>query len=803
MTRASAVIVGGGVMGVSLLYHLVKEGWSDVVLLEKSGLTHGSTWHAAGLCTHFAHSLTVQELRARSVRLYRDILPAETGQDVGFHHCGALRITRRQDRMDEFAHVAGLSRFAGHELRLVTAEEIFELHPLTRTDGLIGGIHEPDDGHVDPTLATNAMADVARRGGGAIRLRERVVAVGRVDGLWRVKTEKGEIVADQVVNAAGTWAWEVGRMMGVEVSSVPILHQYLVVDRVPAVQRNKAVSGSELPIIRDPDESWYVRQERDGLLLGPYERDAQTWSVDGVPKEFGAELLPADLDRVEHIIELATTRIPALAEGGLSSVVNGPITFTPDANPLVGPAPGPGNAWMITGSSMGVMEGGGAGWLLAGWMTHGSPPLDPLHVDPRRFGKWVDREYCVKKAVECFGLQFGVHYPFEERPAGRGQRLSALHDVTAGRGAVFGAANGWERPNWFSTTGDGNVDLTFRRPGWFNAVAEEVDRVNRSAGVIDLSALAKFEVSGREARQFMDALGANAPPAPGRTRLVHALTADGGVQSEFLAACLDAERYRLTSAAAAELIDERLLNRLGREFDVEVRNATDDVSAFGCAGPRSKELLEALTGRDCSGPECRWLSAMEIDVGGTRAVVLFVSYTGESGWEMHVRADQAKKIVLELLRIGRTLGVGCFGAYALNSMRLEKGFRAWGMDLTTERTPDEAGLSRFVDCGNRNFEGKAALLSRRQEPQWAMELLEIEAADADPFYGHAVLCREEPVGIVTSGGFGHRMQKSLALAYLKPGAPKSNLNVDILGRRCPARVLDRPPYDPDNRLVSG
>ncbi len=420
MTKAQVLIVGGGAMGVSLMYHLAKEGWSDVLLVGKNDLTHGSTWHAAGLCTHFAHNPTIQELRATSVRLYRDILPQETGRDCGFHPSGAMRITRNPDRMDEFRHVAGLSDFTGYSLEILTPDRIAELHPLARLDGLLGGIFEPDDGHVDPTLATNAMAEVARRGGAEIWRNCAVTGIKRERAHWLVETAKGDVQAMHVVNAAGTWGWEIGHMMGLNIPSVPVLHQYLVTDTVEAVSDRIAAGLPELPMIRDPEESWYVRQERDGLILGPYEREAQVWSVDGVPPEFGADLMPPDLDRVEHIIMAAMARIPALETGGVKSVVNGPITFTPDANPLIGLAHGLQNAWLLTGSSMGVMEGGGAGKFLAHWMTHGAPPMDALAVDSRRFGPWADRDYPVAKAIECFGLQFGVHYPHEERPAGRG-----------------------------------------------------------------------------------------------------------------------------------------------------------------------------------------------------------------------------------------------------------------------------------------------------------------------------------------------------------------------------------------------
>jgi dimethylglycine dehydrogenase len=398
--RARVVVIGGGAMGVSLLYHLAKRGWSDVVLVEKSELTAGSTWHAAGLCTHFGYNATIMEMRAHSARLYRDVLPAETGLSTGFHSSGALRITRSPERMDEFRHVQGLGHFTGQEFRILTPAQLKAIYPLCLTDGVIGAFYEPNDGHVDPTLATNAMASGARARGAEIIRHNPVLDIERgPGGEWLVRTAGGVIAAEHVVNAAGTWCREIGAMMGLDLPVVPMLHQYIVTDTVPEIAARIAAGDPELPIIRDPEESWYIRQERDGLIVGPYEKNAHPWSVDGVPPGFGMELLLPDLDSVEHIIALAMARVPALAGAGMKTIVNGPITFTPDANPLIGPASGLDNAWLLTGSSMGVMEGGGAGAFLADWMVDGAPPRDALAIDPRRFGGFADRDSRLDKAI--------------------------------------------------------------------------------------------------------------------------------------------------------------------------------------------------------------------------------------------------------------------------------------------------------------------------------------------------------------------------------------------------------------------
>ena len=877
-TDTRVAIIGGGIMGASLAWHLTARGWRDVVLLEKAELTAGSTWHAAGLCTHFAHNATVMEMRAASVRLYRDILPAETGESAGFHACGALRVTRSAERMAEFRHVQGLGEFLGHEFRILAPEELALIYPLARMDGLLGAIHEPDDGHVDPTLATNALAAGARSRGAEFRRHEPVRAIERdASGAWVVHTDRGRVRSRHVVNAAGTWCREIGAMMGVDLPVVPMLHQYLVTAAVPEIAARIAAGEPELPMIRDPEESWYVRQERDGFIVGPYEAEGRPWGVDGIPPEFGMELLPPDLDRIEPIVAMAMERVPALAQAGIRTIVHGPITFTPDANPLVGPAFGLDNAWLLTGSSMGVMEGGGAGRFLADWIVDGAPPMDALAVDPRRFGAWADRDYRVAKATECFGLQFGVHYPFEERPAGRPRRVTPIHDAQAARGAVFGCAYGWERPNWFASgraprsevlpeSGDGvrigagpgsgperhrepldkgrvpahpdataerhtergrgvhlaaesearpdarndprEAPLTFLRPAWHSTVAAECRAVRDRVGLADLSAFAKFEVAGPEATAFVERLGANRPPrAIGRIRLVHVLTEAGGIASEFTVTRLAGDRYYLTSAAAAERHDEDVLRRHAAQFaGAEVVNRTEHLGILGLMGPEARNVLGALTDADLDDTAFPWLTARTVRIGGIETRALRVSYAGELGWELHVAMTDLPVLHEALCAAGEPVGLSPFGAYAMNSMRLEKGYRAWGADLTTERTPIEAGLGHLVRTQDRTFTGREAMLERAGSPDtWRMVLLSIEPdGNADPFYSHTVWKGGQPIGIVTSAAPGYRTGTVLGLAYLRPGAgtrgyaSESSQEVSILGRRCAARMLAEPPYDPDD-----
>ncbi len=803
--HACVIIIGGGAMGCSLAYHLTKCGRHDVVLVEKNELTAGSTWHAAGLCTHFAHNLTVMHMRAHSVRLYSGVLEEDTGSPVSFHRTGALRVTRSGDRMKEFRHVQGLGKFAGFDFHILTPDELAKVHPLADTSDILGAIHEPLDGHVDPSQATHAMAAGARAGGAAIHRHTKVMGIERNrSGEWVVETDQGSIVGEHLVNAAGTWAYEIGRMMGLELPVVPILHQYLVTDRIEAV----AALDRELPIIRDAEESWYVRQERDGLIVGPYERDGVPWSIDAVPPDFGMELLPPDLDRIEDIVEAAMNRVPALAAGGIKTVVNGPITFTPDAGPLIGPAFGCENGWLLTGSSMGVMEGGGAGKFLAEWMVGGEPPMDPLAVDSRRFGAYADRDFRIAKAIECFGNQFAIHYPYEEREAGRPKRVSAIHDRLRAAGAVFGVAYGWERPNWFAPEGaDRRSTLSFGRANWFDAVGAECLAVRDRVGLADMSVFSKFLISGPDAVPFMESLGANRPPRSiGRIGLIHVLTASGGVLSEFTVTRTGEDGFYLTSAAAAERQDGDVLRAHAKAFSgVTIERVSDRIGVLSLMGARSRELLEILCDADLSNGALPWLSSADLTVAGVRARALRVSYVGEFGYELHCDMADLPLLYDALIREGGAFGLKHFGAFAMNSMRLEKGYRAWGVDYTTERTPLEAGVASFVKLDGRTFTGRDALAKHSNRADIKeMVLLRLADDGPDPFYGHLVLSNGRCVGLVTSGSFGHRTGAKLALAYLDAGSGDLTLEVEITGERLAAQILERPPYDPDNaRLING
>ncbi len=803
-SSARTVVVGGGIMGVSVLYHLAKLGWTDSVLLEKRDLTHGSTWHAAGLCTHFAHNATIMQMRADSIRQYNSEVERETGLSAGFRRTGALRVTRSADRMDEFRHVRGIGRFIGHDFQIVTPKEIRELHPLASIEGLIGGIYEPADGNVDPSQATHAFAGGARALGARIYRNDPVIDIETtVSGEWRVITPNREIVCEHVINAAGTWCREIGSMLGVDLPVVPVLHQYFVTDSMHEVATLERV----LPIIRDPEDSWYIRQERDGLIFGPYEKDAQPWSIDGVPEDFGADLLPPDFDRVESIAKSASSRVPSFGSVGIKNVINGPITFTPDANPLIGPAFGLRNSWLLTGSSMGVMEGGGAGRFLAQWIVDGEPPMDPISVDSRRFGEYAVRRYRVAKAKESFGHQFAIHYPREERDAGRPCLTSYIHTQFDNAGAVFGSVYGWERPNWFgSPHSREHTTNSFRRTNWFDAVARECRTVAEGVGICDMSALSKFSLTGTDANRYLSTLGSNRPPQnDGRVGLLHVLSRSGGVLSEFTVLRKANNHYYLTSAAAALRHDFELLRRRADGLNVRIESMTSDYCVIGLMGPETGKLLGELTSVDLSQSVFPWLSGKTLEVGHRKVLAIRISYVGESGWELHVHKSDASAIISVLNEAGQKYGIGYFGAFAIDAMRLEKGYRAWGLDLTTERTPLESGLRHLVRTENRKFVGHDEMLRREHaEDRWRMELMQIDSdGGIDPFYLHPVFAEDKVIGIVTSGAYGHRTGFSLALAYLVEHHESAgqSMEVEVIGRRFPATILDKPSYDPNNNRL--
>src|SRR5262245_54072043 len=786
-------------MGASLLYHLAHAGWTDSVLLERGELASGSTWHAAGNTPHFNTSLNLSRIHLTSTDLYRR-LEAETGQAVGFHRPGSLRLASVPDRMDEYLRHRGKARTIGLPFEVIGPDEVRRLHPLVETRGLLGAAWNPEDGHVDPTSVTRALAKGARDRGARVERHRRVKAIERTaGGEWRVVTDRSDLLVEVVVNTAGTWAREVGQLVGLDLPIVPMEHQYLVTEAIPEI----AALGRELPLLREVDVSYYLRQEAHGLLLGPYERGAKPFGVGGIPPGFGADLLPPDPERLRPIIEGAMARVPALARAGVARIVNGPITYTPYGNPLLGPAFGLPGFWLACGLSFGITQAGGAGQYLAEWIVEGQPSIDLWEVDPRRYGTYATERYAMARCIDIYEDEYAIGYPQADRRPGRPARTRPLYDRLREAGPVVSVRNGWERPYWFAPSGVEPCDRpSFRRTNWFDAVGREARAVRERAGLLELSSFAKYEVHGPGAEAFLDRLCANRLPKLGRIVLSQLLTPRGAIECDVTVTRLSADRFLMLSAAVAELHDlDWLARHAPSDGSVTIENVTARWGVLILAGPCAREILARVTDADLSNGAFPWFSAREIEVGSTPVRALRINFVGELGWELHHPAECQVALYEALHDAGQAVGLVDFGLRAMDSLRLEKAYRAWGSDLNTEVTPLEAGLERFVAFDKGDFIGRDALLQqRRTGVRKRLATLAMEALDADCWGNEAVWAGDRVVGITTSGGYAHWLDQSLAVAYVDaalatPGTP---LTVEVLGEHRPAVVLTEPPFDPEN-----
>ncbi len=801
-SHAQVVIIGGGAMGVGLAYMLPKEGWSDVVLIEKGELTSGSTWHAAGLIGHFIGSLNMAKVHFEAPKLYAT-LEEDTGQATGWHGCGSVRLATNQDEADWFNYVEGSLKLIGAECHLIGPDEIKKLNPLLDLDGVLMGAYTPYDGHTDPTSSTNAMAIGARRAGVEINRYTLVTDIkARPNGEWEVITDKGNIVAEHVVNAAGCFCDQVQQMVGQRLPIVNLIHQYLVTENVPEIE----ALDKEVPVVRDPRASCYYRQEQKGILIGPYEMEnAEAWGLGGIDWGFDMELLPPDIDRLGTSLEWAMARIPAFGRAGIKRVVSGPITHTPDGSFLMGPAPGLKNFWLCCAASIGVTQGPGAGKALAQWMIHGLAEVNVREMDPRRFGDYALDDYALATSIDGYQQMYQIPYPGEHREAGRPLRTTPLYQRLKDQGAIYTAVFGWERPVWFAQPGEDEV-YSFRHTNWFAPVAEECRAVRDRAGVLDLSSFAKYEVSGPDAEGLLNRLFANRMPRRvGGIVLAHMLTEDGMIESEFTVTRLGEDRYYLLSSAVAELHDLDMLEHGKHEGErAEVRNVTDDFGVLVLTGPRSRDVLRQLTDEDLGSNAFRWLTAQEIEVAGVPVRALRVSYAGELGWELHTPMAQMETVYDALMQAGETHGIANFGAYALNCLRLEKAYKGWGAELTNEITMIEADMERFVHLDKDDFVGREALI-RRKEEGVALQCvyLAVENGDAEPLGNEPITVDGRIVGLTTSGGYGHAVKQTLAFAYVEPqyAVPETEVEIQILGAQRKARVLSEPIYDPMNERL--
>ncbi|WP_424830775.1 GcvT family protein [Ruegeria sp.] len=797
-------VIGGGVVGCSVLYHLTKLGWPDVMLLERSELTSGSTWHAAGGFHTLNGDTNMAALQGYTIRLYKE-LEEITGMSCGLHHVGGVTLADNQDRFDMLLAERAKHRFMGLETEIVGPDEIKKIAPITNTDGIIGALYDPLDGHLDPSGTTHAYAKAARMGGATIETHCMVRETNqRPDGTWDVVTDKGTIHAEHVVNAGGLWAREVGAMAGVYFPLHPMEHQYLVTDSIPQIE---AIidAGGEHPHVMDPAGESYLRQEGRGLCIGFYEQPCKPWAVDGTPWEFGHELLPDDYDKITDSIEFAYKRFPVLAEAGVKSVIHGPFTFAPDGNPLVGPVPGMRNYWSACGVMAGFSQGGGVGLTLAQWMIEGEPERDVFAMDLARFGDWISPGYTRPKVVENYQKRFSVAYPNEELPAARPNRTTPMYDIFTDLGAVWGQQYGLEVPNYFAQGDEPGYETpSFRRSDAFDATGREVRAVRESVGINEVHNFGKYRITGPSARAWLDRIMAGRIPKPGRLSLTPMLSPKGKLIGDFTVSCLGEDEFQLTASYGSQAFHMRWFQQ-NTEDGVSVENSSDRLNGFQIAGPKAAQVLMACTRDDIS--DLKFLDVRRMTVGLTDCIVQRVSYTGDLGYEIYCDPMAQRQLWWTLWEAGQPHGMVPFGMRAMMSLRLDKFFGSWMREFSPDYTAAETGLDRFISFSkNADFIGRAAAEAERASGATrTLVAFEVDADDADVNAYEPIWLDGKVVGFCTSGGYSHHARKSVAMGFLPANKVADGLQVEIeiLGQMRPARVISAPLFDADGARMRG
>jgi len=803
-TTTRVAIIGGGVVGCSVLYHLTKLGWSDVMLIERSELTSGSTWHAAGGFHTLNGDTNMAALQGYTIKLYKE-LEAITGMSCGLHHVGGVTLADNQERFDMLKAERAKHRFMGLETEIVSPEEIKKIAPVTNIDGIIGGLYDPLDGHLDPSGTTHAYAKAARMGGASIETHCKVIETNqRADGTWDVVTEKGTIHAEHIVNAGGLWAREVGAMAGIYFPLHPMEHQYIVTDEVPMIAEI-IDSGGEHPHVMDPAGESYLRQEGRGLCIGFYEQPCRPWAVDGTPWNFGHELLPDDFDKIEDSIDFAYKRFPALAEAGVKSVIHGPFTFAPDGNPLVGPVPGVRNYWSACAVMAGFSQGGGVGLMLAQWMTTGECERDTAAMDVARYGNWITPGYTRPKVIENYQKRFSIAYPNEELPAARPFRTTPMYDIFDDVGAVWGHQYGMEIPNYFAADGEARYEIpSFRRSNAFDATAREVKAVREAVGINEIHNFGKYRVKGAGARAWLDRIMAGRVPQKGRLSLTPMLSPKGRLIGDFTISCLGEGDFQLTASYGAQAYHMRwFLQNL--DEGVTVDNVSDQVNGFQIAGPKAREVLQACTRSDIS--DMRFLDVRHLTVGMVECVVQRVSYTGDLGYEIYCDLPSQRALWAALWGEGQKHGMKPFGMRAMMSLRLDKFFGSWLSEFSPDYTAAETGLDRFISFKKPvDFIGRAAAEAERDAGvSRKLCAFEVDADDADVVAYEPIWLDGDVVGFCTSGGYSHFAQKSIALGFVPVERARDGLTVEIeiLGKKHAARLIAEPLFDADGARMRG
>ncbi|MDO6592133.1 FAD-dependent oxidoreductase [Loktanella sp. D2R18] len=802
-SRTKVVVIGGGIAGCSALFHLTQEGWTDVVLVERNELTSGTTWHSAAQVTNFGGNQTMVGLKTHSIELYK-ILSEDPAYPINYHHAdGGIRLANTEEQMQGYRHFASMARGMDVHLEVLDAEECARRHPLISTSNLLGGLWDPLDGDIDPAQLCQALAYHARQAGAEVYRNTPVTALTQhKDDTWTVHTEHGDIDCDIVVNACGYRVNEVGAMMGVHHPVASMEHQYFLTEDIPEIVE----SDRRMPLLRCPISDYYSRQEKNGLLVGFYEQDCKTWGMDGIDPNFVNALCPDDLDRVMTVMEGAFERMPALAETGIRSIVNGPITYTIDGAPLVGPIPGKRNAFCIIGLRAGLGEGGGHGWLLAQQIVHGEACYDTWSIDPRRFTSHTNVELTALKSIEDYQNEFRFHFPHEHRPAGRPAKTTPLTPILAAEGAEFTVVNGWERVDYIKPTPDFHPSLSFNFDEAFDVVAAEVKNVQENVGLCEVNGFNRFEITGADRHAFLDRMFCgNVTKRDGRVGLGYMLNNQGMVKGEATVANIAAsdrgpQRAWFGSAAAAEFHDmDWLTKHMNADEDVQIKSLTNDQTILVLAGPKARDVLAATSRADWSKEAFPWLSVRECFIGFSPATVLGVSFSGELAYEIHVPNASLYAVYLALREAGEAHGLKLFGARAVDSMRMEKGFMHWKADLLTEFDPYETALDRFIKPEKGDFVGKAALVKRIEAgPRQKLVTLKIDATHAPAHGGASLMQDDKVVGTITSGEWGYRVGMNLAYAFVDTALSEvgSTMQLDLLGDLVGAEVIEASPYDP-------
>ena len=807
--KARVVIIGGGAVGASSLYHLAKKGWTDCVLLEKNELTAGSTWHAAGNVPTFSTSWAIMNMQRYSTELYAR-LGEEVDYPMNYHQTGSIRIAHSKERMQEFKRACSMGRYQGIDMKIMTPDEAKAKYPFLETHDMEGALWDPTDGDIDPAQLTQALAKGARdMGAKIVRFCPVTGVTQQDDGTWIVHSEKGDIHCDYVVNAAGYYAQQVGEWFkpygGRTVPMMVMEHQYVLTSQVPEVEAWSKEHGGKLPLVRDVDVSYYLRQEKHGFNIGPYEPNCKAhWITDDnpMPDDFSFQLYQDDLDRIEDIVADAMERVPLAGSAGIERIINGPIPYAPDGLPLIGPMPGVENAFEACVFTFGIAQGGGAGKVLSEWIVDGQTEWDMWAVDPRRYTDYTDQDYCNKKGMEVYGNEYAMHFPYHEWPAARDKKLSPVHDKIIAAGGQMGAYNGWERANWFAQQGDDTSEEathTWSRKGpWEQRIKEECEAVRDAVGVLDLPGFSRFNLSGDGAAEWLRGMIAGGLPKIGRMNLAYFSDNRGRILTEMSVMRHGEDAFTLITAAGAQWHDWEIL-KYNLADGLSLTDHTTEYDTLIVCGPKSRDLFAGIAEADLQLP---WLSLQTATVAGMECAMARVSFAGELGWEVHAPNANMPAIFDAVI----AAGAKPFGMYALNSLRIEKGYRAWKGDLSTDYTLLEGGLERFVKLDKpQDFPGKVAILNEKQQGRKkAFVTMTVQANGHDAPYMSTVWSGDDIIGETTSGAWGYRVKKSIALGMIKPefAVPGTELEIDIYGEKVKARVeADQPLWDPANERL--